>query len=78
MSKAYFLMMCALFALVMGVPWGAFIYWFHPAAGLWVGVTLFFGSLLALVNLGREFDKETDLEEQEAESDMHNRRFNDA
>lgn len=73
MTKAYFLMMCALFALVMGVPWGAFIYWFNPAAGLWTGGVLFLLTLVALVNLGREFDRE--LEEEEAA--LHNRRFND-
>ena len=71
MTKAYFLMMCALFAMVLGVPWGAFIYWFHPAAGLAIGISLFFFCLLALVNLGKEFDRK---EEQEAQ---HNRRFND-
>jgi hypothetical protein len=71
MTKAYFLMMCALFALILGVPWGAFIYWFHPAAGLIVGISLFVLCLMALVNLGNEFDRK---EEKEAQ---HNRRFND-
>jgi membrane protein implicated in regulation of membrane protease activity len=74
MSKAYFLMMCALFALLMGVPWGAFVYWFHPAAGLWIGVVLFLFTLIALINLGREFDRELE----EKEKALHNRRFNDA
>lgn len=72
MNKAYFLMMCALVALVLGVPWGAFIYWFHPGAGLLVGILLFSVCLMALINLGNEFERE-DKEEEE----QHNRRFND-
>lgn len=73
MNKAYFLVMCALCALIVGVPWGAFIYWFNPSAGLWVGCVLFLFALIALINLGREFDRELE-EEEEA---LHNRRFND-
>lgn len=70
MSKLEYAWWCLVLASVLGGSWGGFIYWFNGAAGLSIGLALFFFCFVILMNT-------YDLEDEEEETPQHNRWFND-
>lgn len=69
MSRTEYLFWCFVLSVILGGCWGGFIHWFHPVAGISVGLGLFIFCFVVLANIDTEIEKE--------EQPQHNRRFND-
>lgn len=69
MDKAFDLLLCFAFSLVLGGTWGGGLYFFDPLLGVLIGFLLFLLCMLVLTNALRGHKKP---------EIKHNRRFNDA